>query len=185
LRTRRSATLPTILLAIAALALDAGCGDRAGSAAPPADTRAAASPDPRVVEAERTALAVYAGYLEALRKAESASDPHDPRLAKYLADPLLTRVRLTIRDAKEHGAMRTGKLVSDPTVTEVSLDTVPPTVSIQDCLDSTGYRLVYRADRSVVPGSEGGRYVATVTVTRYPDGQWLINEGAVHKGQPC
>jgi hypothetical protein len=185
LRTWQPARLPTILLAIAALALGTGCGEHPGSAAPPAGTATATSPDPRAAEARQAALAVYAGYLEALRRAESAGDPHDPQLAKYLADPLLTRVRLTIRDAKEHGAMRTGKLVSDPTVTEVSLDTVPATVTIQDCLDTTGYRLVYRKDRSVVPGSAGGRYLATATVTRYPDGRWLINEGAVHKGQPC
>ena len=49
--------------------------------------------------------------------------------------------------------MRTGTLQSDPTVTSVSLDARRPTVEIQDCLDATGYRLVYAKDKRVVPGS--------------------------------
>lgn len=81
--------------------------------------------------------------------------------------------------------MRTGTLKSDPTVTGVSLDTVPATVSIQDCLDATGYKLVYVKSKSVVPGSASGRYIATATATRYDDGRWLINTGAAHLDQPC
>lgn len=138
-----------------------------------------------VAAAEKAALAAYTGYLEATRKAEAARDPFHPELTKYLADPLLTRVRLTIRDAKEHGAMRTGTLVSDPAVTEVSLATVPATVSIQDCIDATKYRLVDVKSRKVVPGSVSGRYLATATASRYPDGRWLIHEGAAHQDQPC
>ena len=81
--------------------------------------------------------------------------------------------------------MRTGTLISDPRVTAVSLDTVPATVSIQDCLDTTNYRLVYVKDRSVVPGSTSGRYIATATATRYADGRWLISAGNAHRDQPC
>ncbi|WDZ87971.1 hypothetical protein [Micromonospora cathayae] len=135
--------------------------------------------------AEKAALAAYAGYLAASRTASARSDPHHPDLAKYLADPLLTRVRLTIRDAKEHGAMRTGTLVSDPTVTAVSLDTVPATVEIQDCLDATNYKLVYAKTRKAVPGTGSGRHLATATASRYPDGRWLINVGVAHEDQPC
>jgi len=186
LRTRQPANLPIILLTMAMIGLG-GCGDRSESAVPSGGTgaEAAASADARSAEAEKSALAAYAGYLAASRKAELAGDPLEPELRKYLADPLLTRVRLTIRDAKEHGAMRTGKLVSNPSVTVVDLDAVPATVSIQDCIDATGYRLVYRKNRAVVPGSAGGRYLATATATRYANGRWLISAGAVHEDQPC
>lgn len=81
--------------------------------------------------------------------------------------------------------MRTGTLRSAPTVTAVSLDSDPPTVEIQDCLDATGYRLVYTKDGRAVPGSGGKRYLATATATRYPDGRWLISAGAAHQDQPC
>lgn len=187
MRTRQLANLSTILLTVVTIAAGTGCGNRTGSTSPLAsgDAEVAASADTGVAAAEKSALAAYAGYLRASRKAELAGDPLDPELRKYLADPLLTRVRLTIRDAKEHGAMRTGKLVSNPAVTGVDLDSVPATVSIQDCIDATGYRLIYKKDRRAVPGSTGGRYLATATASRYPDGRWLINAGAVHQDQPC
>ncbi|MGI5211390.1 hypothetical protein [Plantactinospora sp. CA-290183] len=187
MRVRQLAGFPIFLLVVGALGASTGCGGDSGSAAAPGGgAEAASSVDPRAAaEAEKSALAAYAGYLAASRKAELAADPHDPGLRKYLGDPLLTRVRIAIRDAKEHGAMRTGNIVSDPVVTEVSLDAVPATVSIQDCIDTTGYKLIYQRDRSVVPGSVGGRYVATATASRYPDGRWLVNESGVHKDQPC
>ncbi|GIG88810.1 hypothetical protein [Plantactinospora endophytica] len=186
MRTRQPAYLWAALLGLALVFGGTGCGNRPGSAAPrDSDAAPAASPDTRGAEAEKSALAAYAGYLTAVRKAEQSGDPLDPQLRKYLADPLLTRVRLTIRDAKEHGAMRTGKLVSNPSVTAVDLDSDPATVSIQDCIDATGYRLVYKKDKKVVPGSAGSRHLATATATRYPDGRWLINVGASHEDQPC
>jgi hypothetical protein len=106
-------------------------------------------------------------------------------LAKYLADPLLTRVRDTVRDLEMHGAIRTGRMVSDPRVSALDLTAKPPTVSIQDCIDSSGYKMVYANSKKPVPGSAGGRYVATATATLYPDGRWLISDGAVHQDQPC
>nr|WP_030486163.1 hypothetical protein [Micromonospora chokoriensis] len=142
-------------------------------------------PDVERQAAEKAALDAYSGYLAASRTAGARSDPRAPELSRFLADPLLTRVRLSIRDAKEHGAMRTGTLKSDPTVTAVSLDAKPATVEIQDCLDTTGYRLVYAKDKRPVPGSGGGRHLSTATATRYPDGRWLINSGTTHRDQPC
>jgi len=134
--------------------------------------------------AERAALDAYAGYLRASREANRAGDPLHPALTDYLADPLLTQVRLAIRDAHDHGARRTGTLTSDPTVTLVSLEGSPPTVEIQDCLDATGYRLTYVDGDRAVPGSAGQRYLVTATATRYHD-RWLINTGAAHRDQPC
>ncbi|MET7371550.1 hypothetical protein ACWD8I_07100 [Micromonospora arida] len=135
--------------------------------------------------AEKAALDAYSGYLAASRTAGLRSDPRLPELSRFLGDPLLTRVRVSIREAKEHGAMRTGTFKSDPSVTAVSLDAKPATVEIQDCLDTTGYRLVYAKDKRSVPGSGGGRHLSTATATRYPDGRWLINYGATHRDQPC
>lgn len=165
-----------------------GCGSDDNSArnsignnAPAEATKA----DAKTAQAEQSALAAYEGYLEAARVAEGIPDPNHPGLKKYLADPLLTTVRVAIRDVKEHGAMRTGKLVSDPRVTAVSLDTVPATITIQDCLDASGYRMVYAKNHKAVPGHAAGRYVATATAVLYGDGRWLINSGVAHRDQPC
>ena len=165
-----------------------GCGSDDNSARNSIGNNAPAnapSPDARTARAEQSALAAYTGYLEAARVAEGIPDPHHPGLKKYLADPLLTTVRVAISDVKEHGAMRTGKLVSDPRVTAVSLDSVPATVTIQDCLDASAYRMVYAKNHKAVPGHAAGRYVATATAVLYGDGRWLINSGVAHRDQPC
>ena len=167
----------------------AGCGSNDNSARNSGTGKApVAVPanDAREKDAEQRALAAYSGYLEAARIAEGIPDPNHPGLRKYLADPLLTTVRVAISDVKEHGAMRTGKLKSDPRVTAVSLDTVPATVTIQDCLDASGYRMVYAANRKKqVPGHAAGRYVATATAALFDDGRWLISSGVAHRDQPC
>ncbi|MFI2648570.1 hypothetical protein [Micromonospora fulviviridis] len=188
MRTRQSRRWEICLLSLALLAATAGCGSEPEASARPLTGRAAAPVAHSSAEEEsavKAALAAYSGYLDASRAASSRSDPGHPALARFVADPLLTRVRVAIREAKEHGAMRTGRLVSDPTVVSVDLAADPPTVEIQDCLDATSYRLVYAKDRRVVPGTRGGRYLATATATRYPDGRWLISAGAGHQDQPC
>jgi len=176
-------------MATALVVAGAGCGSDDNSARNSLADDAPISEhgkDLREKDAEQKALAAYAGYLEAARVAEGVPDPNHPGLRKYLADPLLTTVRVAISDVKEHGAMRTGKLISDPRVTAVNLDTVPATVTIQDCIDASGYRMVYAANRKkMVPGHTAGRYVATATASLYGDGRWLISAGVAHRDQPC
>ncbi|WP_433265817.1 hypothetical protein ACQPWR_01300 [Micromonospora vinacea] len=176
-----------LLAAVAAMPVTACASGRETVERPTAarDDEQRADPDVERRAAEKAALDAYSGYLAASRTAGLRSDPRAPELSRFLADPLLTRVQLSIRDAKEHGAMRTGTLKSDPTVTAVSLDAKPATVDIQDCLDTTGYRLVYAKNKRPVPGSGGGRHLSTATATRYPDGRWLINSGTTHRDQPC
>ncbi|MGC4865622.1 hypothetical protein ACLQ3B_09325 [Micromonospora sp. DT53] len=176
-----------LLVVVAATPVTACASGREAVERPTAarDDEQRIDPDAGRLVAEKAALDAYSGYLAASRTAGLRSDPRAPELSRFLADPLLTRVQLSIRDAKEHGAMRTGTLKSDPTVTAVSLDAKPATVEIQDCLDTTGYRLVYAKNKRQVPGSGGGRHLSTATATRYPDGRWLINSGTTHRDQPC
>ncbi|MBQ1036284.1 hypothetical protein ACGFIP_19405 [Micromonospora zamorensis] len=188
MRGRQLRRAAICLLAVVAAVPVTACASGQESVGRPAAAREdgqRADPDAERRAAEKAALDAYSGYLAASRTASGRSDPRAPELARYLADPLLSRVQLSIRDAKEHGAMRTGTVKSDPTVTAVSLDAKPATVEIQDCLDTTGYRLVYAKDKRVVPGSGGGKHLSTATATRYPDGRWLINYGATHRDQPC
>ncbi|WFE50794.1 hypothetical protein [Micromonospora sp. WMMD1155] len=176
-----------LLAVVAATSLAACASGRESVGRPTAAREDGRQTDPEIERrvAEKAALDAYSGYLAASRTASGRSDPRAPELTRYLADPLLTRVQLSIRDAKEHGAVRTGTVKSDPTVIAVSLDAKPATVEIQDCLDTTGYRLVYAKDKRVVPGSGGGKHFSTATATRFPDGRWLINSGTTHRDQPC
>jgi hypothetical protein len=187
LRTRHPGRRTIFLVAALTVAPVTACGTEpeAGPQPVAARERPPAHSEADEKAAREAALAAYSGYLKAIRAASQRSDPHHPELEKFLADPLLTRVQLAIRDAKEHGAVRTGTLVSDPTVVSVSLDTVPATVDIQDCLDTSRYRLVYSSTKRMVPGSGGGRHLATATAAHYPDGRWLITTGVGHEDQPC
>ncbi|MET8363578.1 hypothetical protein ABZU53_08405 [Micromonospora sp. NPDC005194] len=188
MRGRQLRRAAICLLAVVAAVPVTACGSGQEAVDRPATARgdgARADSGAEREAAEKAALAAYSGYLAASRTASRRNDPHAPELSRFLADPLLTRVQLSIRDAKEHGAMRTGTLASDPSVTAVSLDSDPATVEIQDCLDASGYRLVYTKDQRVVPGSGGGKHLATATATRYPDGRWLISSGSAHPDQPC
>ncbi|MEH1123881.1 hypothetical protein V6V89_05335 [Micromonospora sp. CPCC 206061] len=179
---RAGAALVAVILVGGATACSTSDKSSNSAAAAPAAT---ASNDAEAAKASKAALAAYKGYLTASRVASLDPDPKHPDLTKYVADPLLTRVRDAVRDLKTHGAVRTGKLASDPHVTTVDLAAEPPTVSIQDCIDSTGYKMVYANSKKPVPGAAGGRFVATATATRYPDGRWLISDGATHEDQPC
>ncbi|MFJ8831635.1 MULTISPECIES: hypothetical protein [Micromonospora] len=188
MRTWQSRRWEIFLLSLVLVVGSTGCGTEPEAATRPLTGRAAAPAAHSSAEenaAGKAALAAYSGYLDASRAASARSDPSHPALTRFLADPLLTRVRMAILDAKEHGAMRTGKLLSDPEVVSVDLTARPPTVEIQDCLDASGYRLVYAKDRKAVPGTRGGRYLATATAVRYPDGRWRVNGGAAHQDQPC
>ncbi|MEK8108609.1 hypothetical protein NKG94_34100 [Micromonospora sp. M12] len=188
MRGRQLGRAAICLLAVVAAVPVTACASGREAVEKPAaarDDEQRTDPDVERQAAEKAALDAYSGYLAASRTAGVRSDPRAPELSRFLADPLLTRVQVSIRDAKEHGAMRTGTLTSDPTVTAVSLDAKPATVEIQDCLDTTGYRLVYAKNKRPVPGSGGGRHLSTATATRYPDGRWLINSGATHRDQPC
>ncbi|MEU7756374.1 hypothetical protein [Micromonospora sp. NPDC049171] len=182
---RRAAICLLAVVAVVPVTACAGGPEAVERPAAAQDDGQRTDPDVERRAAEKAALDAYSGYLAASRAASGRSDPHAPELSRFLADPLLTRVRLSIRDAKEHGAVRTGTLKSDPTVAAASLDANPATVEIQDCLDMTDYRLVYAKNKRVVPGSGGGRHLSTATATRYPDGRWLINAGALHRDQPC
>ena len=183
LRVRLSVGLLCFLLAVPL----AGCAGQAGPTPVSVVDGGTAMPvDPAEVEkASRLALAAYAGYLEAARKASGVPDPMAPELRKYLADPLLTKVRLGIRELDDKGAIRTGRLTSNPTVAEVDLVSNPKTVLIQDCIDATDYKMVYKKDKSKVPGPSSGRYVATATASFYPKDGWLIYDGASYPDQPC
>ncbi|TCB94497.1 hypothetical protein E0H26_21435 [Micromonospora zingiberis] len=187
MRARQLSRWTAGLVAVAAVGTSTACGAPEASTTSPPERSGPAGTDRADDEkaAERAALKAYSGYLKASRTASRHSDPQHPELTRFLADPLLTRVRLGLRQAREHGAVSAGTLRSDPTVVSVNLDAEPPTVEIQDCLDATGYRLVYVANEKVVPGTRGSRHLATATATRYPDGRWLISTGSAHQDQPC
>ncbi|MEU6021155.1 hypothetical protein [Micromonospora sp. NPDC047134] len=189
MRARQLSRWTAGLVAVATVGATTACASPPEATGGPLPDRSRTTGDERAAEekaAEKAALKAYAGYLTASRAASRNSDPQHPELTRFLADPLLTRVRLSLVQARANGAISAGTLRSDPEVISIDLDGKPPAVEIQDCVDATGYRLVYVADKKkVVPGTRGTRHLATATATRYPDGRWLISSGSAHPDQPC
>ncbi|PZF99560.1 hypothetical protein [Micromonospora endophytica] len=188
MRARQLSCWTAGLVAVAAVGTTTACGGPQEVATGDGKERSRPVDAAQVADeqaAEQAALKAYAGYLAASRTASQRSDPHHPDLTRFLADPLLTRVRFNLQQAREHGAVSVGTLRSDPTVISVALDATPPTVEIQDCVDATGYRLVYLDGGKGVPGTRGTRHLATATATRHPDGRWRISAGAAYQDQPC
>ncbi|MDR7278868.1 hypothetical protein [Catenuloplanes atrovinosus] len=184
--TRRvPAILATLAMAVAVSACGSGLEgptpvslDATPSAAPTGDTERSKAAD--------AALAAYQGYMDAAQKASAIPDPQYDGLREFLADPLLARVQAGISDLRQEGAIRQGRLIINPTVTLVDLESTPKTVQIQDCVDGTDYEMVYETTRSAVPGKRKVRYVATATVTYYPvQASWLVSDGLSHEDQPC
>ncbi len=188
MRARQLSRWTAGLVAVATVGTSTACGNAQEAPRPrhPNGTDQPARAAAEEAAAEKAALAAYSGYLAASRTASRRSDPQEPALTRFLADPLLTRVRFSLRQARQNGAVSAGTLRSEgPTVISMDLDATPPTVEIQDCVDASNYRLVYLADDKVVPGTRGSRHLATATAARYPDGRWRISAGAAHQDQPC
>ncbi len=169
-----------------------GCTRGSGTTGPTAsasNTAGPASPsvDPSTAAATRAAVAAYNGYIAAYAAASQAATPDDPELAKYVGGGLLLTTRHNIRRLADIGAVQVGSQRATVTSVQANLDTTPPTVTIHACLDYTDLRLVYKADRSPVPGSSLSvtRFTETATVTLFPNGQWLVSDDKADREVRC
>jgi hypothetical protein len=138
----------------------------------------------QAMNAQAKALDAYQSYLLAYAAASQAGNPDDPTLATYLADPLLSLTRHTIRTLKDNGEVQLGAQTATILSSQTDLAATAPTVTIHACLDYSNLRLVYATSRSPVPDSAlaNTRMPAVVTVARYPSGQWLVTSTKQGRG---
>lgn len=147
--------------------------------------------------AEAAAVDDILSVLEAYREATVAvhADPPAPadaktQLAGYLADPLLTVTLLELDLMRSRGLTRTGAPASESTVTEIQLDQTPPTATMRECLDSTGWPVTDQAGTELTEISglpawaTPQRHVLIVTA-RLLDGRWLLADAHVERGEQC
>lgn len=175
------ADIPVGMLIVMLLA--AGCSNGDSDKAPtPASATDTPTPTPVVdasaANADELARAAYDGYLSAYAHAAQVADPDDPTLARYAADPLLSRTRHNVRKLKTIGAVQVGAQKATILDSRVELGARPPTVTIRSCLDFGEMKVLFTADRSPVPGFtvKKTKVPAVVTVWRYKTGQWLVND---------
>jgi len=150
--------------------------------------------DPAEAAAIEEILATFDGF----RRAEVAvqADPEPAylaleQLADYLADPLLGSVLFDVDTMHRRGVVRAGEPTWRPEVTGLRLDGSPPTATVRDCLDTTGWRLADRQGGQATAESVGlpvqfepDRYVMEFSARRFDD-RWLLDEAKVERGERC
>jgi hypothetical protein len=174
--------------------LAAGCADEPEFEWPE-DPVAAPVPttDPAAAEANDQLLAAF----DAFRRTEVAvqADPEPAHLAQdqlraHLADPLLAVTLFEVEMMHHRGLVREGEPAWEPAVVDLRLDDTPPTATIRDCLDASGWRLINEAGGG--PASTDG-LPARFALDRYVmefdamlvDGQWLFDDARVERGEQC
>jgi hypothetical protein len=187
-RSRDRALAPACALMVAVTI--AGCNGNddphpSASTASPSAVSASPTMEPSVATAQQQAIAAYNGYIQSWASASQAADPDDPNLARYIADPLLSRTRHNIRKLKDIGAVQVGAQTSVVLDSKVDLAAKPPKATIRACLDYSALKLVYKSSQSPVPNSEiKQKKVATATtVTLHTTGRWLATES--QGSDPC
>lgn len=190
-RTPRRRRAAAAVLVVLAAATAAGCDRDGGGGKPPVNsTSATASVSPSVnaeeAAARTAALAAYNGYREAFIKASATADTNSAELAKYVADPLLTELRLDLQIKRDQGLVTTGRPVWNATVSAANVSVRPFTVQIDDCFDATNWPTVHKANGQPagVPG-QNKKYRVIAEATLYDDGRWLINSSRAERERPC
>lgn len=112
----------------------------------------------------------------AFEKALSIPDPSYPALRQATIGDALTILVKTVQSAKDKGLKGTGGAKFNPEVVEVSPATSSIKVTIRDCLDTSGSRLV-KATAGGAPYKDppGGRQLTIAIVQRQDDGSWKVS----------
>jgi hypothetical protein len=151
--------------------------------------------DPAEAAAIEEVLAAFDGF----RRTEVAIQA-DPRpayqvldqLVEFLADPLLGLALFDVQTMHERGVVRAGQPTWHPQVTELRLDGDPPTATVRDCLDATGWQLADRDGGGPTTAESEGlparfapdRYVMEFNARLIED-QWRFDEASVERDGQC
>jgi hypothetical protein len=172
--------------AVVAAAMMAGCP------APPSQPPPATSPRPTTTTSApssapggaATALEAYrrmwTAYLEAIR----IPDPAYPDLARYSQGNALNLWVRGLATVQQQGLVGRGEVTLNPSVRAANPNASPPTVEIEDCVDTSRTRLV-RKDGSPYQDTPGGRRSARATVARVGERVWKVTEFAIFGVGTC
>jgi hypothetical protein len=151
----------------------------------PAETTATPTDDARTA-AERKATAAYNGYWESYVAAAAKGDSTSAEFVKYVADPLLTELRIAIKQAVDMGISYKGRPTWTPRVSAVNLAKQPYTATIEDCFDSAKWEAVYtKTGKSAVAPGQATRYVITSTVKLFDQKGWLLTDSRADRSRTC
>jgi len=174
-------------VAAAALAVTA-CGP--GEPAQPATTASATvgpsspSATPAASAGAATALDAYRAMWKAYTEAIRIPDPAYPDLARYTQGDALAVFVKGLTSVQNNGLVGQGDVTINPAVKGANPNSVPPTVSIEDCVDTSKSHIV-KKDGSAYQDPPGGPTKATATVSRLADGSWKVTSFALFAVGSC
>lgn len=186
-RVRRMGLL---VAGVATVMLLVACGSNGPGPAPSTEpaTGATATQTPTPPDGDgggaATGLDAYRGMWQAYQEAIAIPDPEYPELARYAQDSALEVLVNGLRSVQEQGLVGTGDVELNPRVTALILASTPPRTEIEDCMDTSGSRLV-KQDGSPYEDNPGGRRLATATAVQLADGTWKISGFAVRDVGTC
>jgi hypothetical protein len=155
-------------------------------AAPPPSVAAPTPSSEPSGEAPTKALAAYVGYWEAYVTAAANPGNPSPDLAKFVADPMLTQLRLNLRQYRDNDIVYKGRPTWTPRATDVNTTAAPYTVVIEDCFDSAGWEPVFASTgKSAAAPGQATRYVITSTVKSFQVEGWLVVESRADRSRSC
>jgi hypothetical protein len=156
----------------------------APTAAPTQTPTPTESPSPSLTPDEESALAAYLGFRDVQVRAEADPSQPVPDLEDFAADQALVDELANLATLTQAGIAMSGEPVFDPAVTD-AVDGDPPSVTIEDCVDVSGWVPVYVAtgESAAAPGTPA-RVLATATVSPR-EGTWKVVEIATDRSGEC
>ena len=175
--------------AAGALLATAGCSSSSTvkaqpPASKPASPSASASTSAATLAATQQILAAYNGY-RAEQVKIFATATGDVKERNYVTGSALSADLSALIDYQKAGVVFTGTPTFAPKVTAVDLAAVPPTGTVTDCFNGTGWRPVFKATgQSASSPGQNLRYVVVSTVQEV-DGTWKVSQTQLEKDLPC
>ncbi len=137
-----------VVAALLGLLVMSGCSGSTptpSSSTPTTILKASVAPSPDAsTAAGAAALGAYRSFRRAQVAAEAVANARHPGLAKYAGDKALAQERANLLQLAKAGIVVTGQPILTPVFTAVSLG-ASPTVTIMDCVDTSGWTPIYKA----------------------------------------
>jgi hypothetical protein len=168
----------------------AGCGgsDRPASpAAPTFPTSFASSvPTDPTQDTRAAVLAAYRGMWQAYDQAgrPPAANPDYPGLASHTTGEARQVISEQLRTFQEQGLVFSGELVSSPRVTALAPPRRPESARVEDCMDTSGWRVV-RADGRPYEDQPGGHRLIFADLEPTSEGVWQVTGLAIGSVGSC
>jgi hypothetical protein len=109
----------------------------------------------------------------------------EKKLRRYATDKALASINSSLFAYEQAGVVFRGRPSSTLRVTGVDMSSKPPTATVTECLDTSGWQAVYKATGK--PAARAGqvrRYTVVHTLQKYPGG-WIDVAFTADKGHPC